>query len=178
MRGFTTLAAAAAVSTVSGAIVPLHMVHASSSHVHSSILIHARPSYNYYDYPFDWALASSLAGLTGEPTTATIHQHAGTMTSPSTASTLPTAAESQPQGGDAPTATPSHKVASSSTKTIRPTWIGANTNSAGLNTLATSIKTSTPLPKTHTQSTRASVPTPLYVSFQVFVGLLNVNQSV
>jgi hypothetical protein len=69
-------------------------------------------------------------------------------------------------------------VASSSSKMMQPTWTAVNTNSAAPNILATSIKTSTPFPKTHTQSTRASVSTPLYVSFQVFIRSLNVNQSV
>ncbi|KAF3017223.1 hypothetical protein E8E15_000672 [Penicillium rubens] len=159
MRGFPFLASVAAVSTASGAIVPLNSVRASSSYVLSSTIIHSRPAYDYYDYPFDWALASSLAGLTGAPPTATVHQH-GTTTSPCTANTLSTAAEFTPKPVNASTGTPSQKAASSSSKMMQPTWTAVNSNSAAPNTLATSVKTSTPLPKTHTQSTRASVPTP------------------
>ncbi|KAJ6188000.1 hypothetical protein N7519_002908 [Penicillium mononematosum] len=136
MRGFPFLAAVAAVSTASGAIVPLNLVRASSSHVLSSTIVHARPSYDYYDYPFDWALASSLAGLTGAPPTATVHQH-GTTTSPGTANTLSTAAESPPKAVNASTGTPSQKAASSSSKMIQPTWTAVNTNLAAPNTLAT-----------------------------------------
>jgi hypothetical protein len=177
MRGFPFLAAVAAVSTASGAIVPLNSVRASSSYVLSSTIIHSRPAYDYYDYPFDWALASSLAGLTGAPPTATVHQH-GTTTSPCTANTLSTAAEFTPKPVNASTGTPSQKAASSSSKMMQPTWTAVNSNSAAPNTLATSVKTSTPLPKTRTQSTRASVPTPSYVSFQGFIASWNVNQYV
>lgn len=168
MRGFSFLAAVAAVSTASGAIVPLDLVRASSSQALSSTIVHARPSYNYDDYPFDWALASSLAGLTGAPPTATVHQYTSTTTSSGAANTLSIAAESPPKAVEASTATtPSQNVASSSSKMVHPVWTAVNTDSAAPNTLATSIKSSTPLPKTHSQSTRASVPTSSYVPFLV-----------
>lgn len=66
MRGLSSCAAVAAVvSTASSATVPLHLVRSSES---SRI---AAPSADGSFPFFDWALASSLAGLTGVPPTST-----------------------------------------------------------------------------------------------------------
>ncbi|CAG8942997.1 unnamed protein product [Penicillium salamii] len=82
MRGFTSWAAVAAtVNVVSGHAVPLHSIRASalaSKALHAS---HGLPSAvdeppSAEDFPFDWDLASSLAGLTGAPPTATLHEYA------------------------------------------------------------------------------------------------------
>ncbi|KAJ5773644.1 Pectin lyase fold/virulence factor [Penicillium paradoxum] len=84
MRGFSSLYALAAVaSTASGAIVPIHLMRSSSSHGSSSSPV---PTKSYDEFTFDWALASSLAGITGPPEGATIHQDV-TSTIPSTIST-------------------------------------------------------------------------------------------
>ena len=80
MRGFASWAAVAAtVNVVSGHAVPLHSMRASelaSKALHAS---HGLPSDATEppveeDFPFDWDLASSLAGLTGAPPTATAYE--------------------------------------------------------------------------------------------------------
>ncbi|CAG7926346.1 unnamed protein product [Penicillium olsonii] len=80
MRGFASWAAVAAtVNVVSGHAVPLHSIRASelaSKALHAS---HGLPSDATEppvekDFPFDWDLASSLAGLTGAPPTATAYE--------------------------------------------------------------------------------------------------------
>lgn len=155
MWGVSSLAAVAAVvSTASGAIVPLHLVRVSSPHGISSI---SAPGESNDDYPFNWGLASYLAGLTDTLPTAIVQQDSSTTTSSAALNPLPTATESSSKAVDASMATPSPKLASSSA------------------TLATSIRTSIPFPKAHTQSTRASAPSPSYVSFNVFIRSLNSN---
>lgn len=93
MRGFASLCAVTAVvSSASGAIVPPHFMRASSSHVAPSPAVHATPSYN--DFGFDWALASSIAGLTGPPVITTAHQFLSSTPLSTTASTLSTVTKS------------------------------------------------------------------------------------
>ncbi|CAI7617542.1 unnamed protein product [Penicillium glandicola] len=155
MRGFSSLAAVAViVSTVTGAIVPLHSVHASSS-----TAVHARPSND--DYPFNWGLSSSLASLTGVPPTATVHQCSNTTALSGVANSLSTAAESLSKAADAFMATLSSNVASIS-EMAHAAATAARPNSTATHTFATSLKT--PLPKTHTQSTRTSASTPSPIS--------------
>lgn len=122
MRGFSSLVAiAAVVSTTSGAIVPLDLVHASSSHALSSPTVHARPSNN--DYPFDWALASSLAGLTGTSSTVIVHDCACTKASSVIANTLSTTVQSPSKADDTLMAT---KVAGSSSNMAQATTTAAS----------------------------------------------------
>ncbi|KAJ5499508.1 Pectin lyase fold/virulence factor [Penicillium expansum] len=144
MWGVSSLAAVAAVvSTASGAIVPLHLVRVSSPHGISST---SAPGESNDDYPFNWGLASYLAGLTDTLPTAIVQQDSSTTTSSAALNPLPTATESSSKAVDASMATPSPKLASSSA------------------TLATSIRNSIPFPKAHTQSTRASAPSPSLIS--------------
>lgn len=176
MRGVSSLAAVAVVvSTVSGAIVPLHLMRPPSSHGLSSITGDEERSNN--DHPLYWALMSALAGLTGPPPTATVHHDSSSTTSSVAVNTPSTAAESISKGVDVSMATHSPEVASSSSKMTYATTMVTSANSAAAHTLATSTTTSTPLPKTHTQSTRASPPTQSYVSFSVFIGSLNANKT-
>ncbi|KAJ5209231.1 hypothetical protein N7449_003610 [Penicillium cf. viridicatum] len=158
MRGVSSLAAVAvAVSAVSGAIVPLNLVRTSSSHGLSSTSGDEGSSNN--DYPFYWALMSALAGLTGPPPTATVHHDSSTTTSSVAVNTLSTVAESPSKGVGGSMATHSPTAASSSPKMTHATTMISSANSAAMHTLATSTRTSTPLPNTHTESTRASPPT-------------------
>lgn len=176
MRGVSSLAAVAVVvSTVSGAIVPLHLMRPSSSDGLSSTTGDEGPSNN--DHPLYWALMSALAGLTGPPPTATVHHDSSSTTSSVAVNTLSTATESPLKGVSVSMATHSPEVASSS-KMTHATTMTTSANSAATHTLATSTRASTPLPKTHTQSTRASPPTQSYVAFNVFIGSTNANKLV
>lgn len=175
MRGVSSLAAVAVVvSTVSGAIVPLHLLRPGSSHGLSSTTGDEGQSNN--DHPLYWAVMSALAGLTDSPPTATVHHDSSSTTSSVAVNTLSTAAGSPSKGVSVSMATHSPEVASSSSKMAHATTMITSTNSAATHTLATSTMTSTPLPKTHTQSTRASPPTQSYVSFNVFIRPLNANE--
>ncbi|OQD71379.1 hypothetical protein PENPOL_c001G06095 [Penicillium polonicum] len=157
MRGVSSLAAVAVVvSTVSGAIVPLHLMRPSSSDGLSSTTGDEGPSNN--DHPLYWALMSALAGLTGPPPTATVHHDASSTTSSIAVNTLSTATESPLKGVSVSMATYSPEVASSS-KMTHATTMTTSAHSAATHTLATSTRASTPLPKTHTQSTTASPST-------------------
>ncbi|KAJ5410866.1 uncharacterized protein N7487_005225 [Penicillium crustosum] len=158
MRGVSSLAAVAVVvSTVSGAIVPLHLLRPASSHGLLSTTGDEERSNN--DHPLYWAIMSALAGLTGPPPTATVHHDLSSTTSSVAVNTLSTAAESPSNGVGVSMATHSPEVASSSSKMAHATTMVTSTNSAATNTFTTSTLHSTPLPKTHTQSTGASPPT-------------------
>ncbi|CAI7637121.1 unnamed protein product [Penicillium viridicatum] len=157
MRGVSSLAAAAVVvSTVSGAIVPLHLMRPSSWHGLSSTTDDEGPSNN--DHPLYWALMSSLAGLTGPLPTTTVYHDSSSTTSSVAVNTLSTATESPLKGVSVSMATHSPEAASSS-KMTHGTTMTTSANSAATHALPTSTRASTSFPKTHTQSTRASPPT-------------------
>ncbi|KAJ5583228.1 Pectin lyase fold/virulence factor [Penicillium sp. DV-2018c] len=98
MRGLSSLiAVTAVVSTVSGAIDPLH-TRECLSHGHSSWAAHTRPSDDAV--AIEWESASSLAGLTGPPAIATVYQSPRSKPLVAKPSTLSTAARPALMGDD------------------------------------------------------------------------------
>ena len=175
MRGVSSLAAVAAIiSTVSGAIVPLHLVRAAESDALSSKTVQARASND--DDPLNWDLASYLADLTDALPTTILQQDSSTTVSSVAVIPLPTVSESPSNTIYASMATPSPELASSS-KMTHDTSTATSAIITVIQTLTTSIRTFTPLPKPHTQSTRTNAPTPSYVSFNISRRCLNSDQS-
>ncbi|KAG0159627.1 hypothetical protein PDIDSM_7149 [Penicillium digitatum] len=116
MRGVSSLAAVAAIiSTVSGAIVPLHLVRAAESDALSSKTVQARASND--DDPLNWDLASYLADLTDALPTTILQQDSSTTVSSVAVIPLPTVSESPSNTIYASMATPSPELASSSKMT-------------------------------------------------------------